>query len=124
MAPTQVTWRGDGIDTGRNVLAGADYLYDAAGGHTGFRFPPESSVSSINNLLVRRQSRTMERRLPTGTEPERGLLGAPRWHSWFSPGGAVPFWRANGSAKAVTCDDDGVAPCQKLVTEPGGLAGL
>jgi hypothetical protein len=38
MAPSCVEWRlGKGINTGRNVLAGADYLYDAAGGHIGFR---------------------------------------------------------------------------------------
>jgi hypothetical protein len=40
MAPTQVTWRvGNGINTGRNVLAGADYLFDAAAGRVGFRAP-------------------------------------------------------------------------------------
>jgi hypothetical protein len=38
MAPSQVTWIGGaGINTGINVLAGADYLYDAAGGRIGFR---------------------------------------------------------------------------------------
>jgi hypothetical protein len=38
MAPSQVEWRvGHGINTGRNVLAGADYLYDAALGRIGFR---------------------------------------------------------------------------------------
>jgi hypothetical protein len=43
MAPAQVEWRiGDGINTGRNVLAGADYLFDAAGGNIGFRVPPQS----------------------------------------------------------------------------------
>ena len=41
MAPPQVEWRiGNGINTGINVLAGADYLYDAAGGRVGFRSPP------------------------------------------------------------------------------------
>jgi hypothetical protein len=41
MAPSQVVWRnGNAINTGRNVLAGADYLYDAAVGRVGFRFPP------------------------------------------------------------------------------------
>jgi hypothetical protein len=41
MAPSQVGWRvGNGINTGINVLAGADYLYDAAGGRIGFRVPP------------------------------------------------------------------------------------
>jgi hypothetical protein len=41
MAPRQVTWRaGSGINTGRNVLAGADYLYDATAGRVGFRSPP------------------------------------------------------------------------------------
>jgi hypothetical protein len=40
MAPSWVEWRdGNGINTGRNVLAGADYLYDAAGGRVGFRVP-------------------------------------------------------------------------------------
>jgi hypothetical protein len=40
MAPTQVEWRiGNGINTGINVLAGADYLYDATGGRIGFRAP-------------------------------------------------------------------------------------
>jgi hypothetical protein len=40
MAPTQVEWRiGNGINTGRMVLAGADYLYDAAAGNIGFRIP-------------------------------------------------------------------------------------
>jgi hypothetical protein len=38
MAPTQVKWRdGHGINTGAKVLAGADYLYDAAAGRIGFR---------------------------------------------------------------------------------------
>jgi hypothetical protein len=38
MAPAWVEWRlGHGINTGRNVLAGADYLYDAAAGRIGFR---------------------------------------------------------------------------------------
>jgi hypothetical protein len=42
MAPSQVEWRaGNGINTGRNVLAGADYLYDAALGRIGFRVPPK-----------------------------------------------------------------------------------
>jgi hypothetical protein len=41
MAPSQVEWRvGYGINTGRNVLASADYLYDVAGGRIGFRVPP------------------------------------------------------------------------------------
>jgi hypothetical protein len=38
MAPSHVEWRvGHGINTGRNVLAGADYLYDAEAGRVGFR---------------------------------------------------------------------------------------
>ena len=38
MAPSHVEWRvGKGINTGRNVLAGADYLYDATLGRIGFR---------------------------------------------------------------------------------------
>jgi hypothetical protein len=38
MAPSKVEWRhGNGINTGRNVLAGADYLYDATAGRIGFR---------------------------------------------------------------------------------------
>lgn len=42
MAPLEVERRdGDGINTGRNVLAGADYLYDAAKGRIGFRTPPK-----------------------------------------------------------------------------------
>jgi hypothetical protein len=42
MAPSWVEWRdGNGINTGRNVLAGADYLYDAVGGRIGFRVAPE-----------------------------------------------------------------------------------
>jgi hypothetical protein len=41
MEPSQVEWRdGTGINTGRNVLAGADYLYDEAQGRIGFRVPP------------------------------------------------------------------------------------
>jgi hypothetical protein len=41
MAPSEVEWRvGHGINTGRNVLAGADYLYDAMAGRVGFRVPP------------------------------------------------------------------------------------
>ena len=40
MAPTAVKWRvGNGINTGRNVLAGADCLYDAKMGVIGFRVP-------------------------------------------------------------------------------------
>ncbi len=38
MAPSHTEWRvGRGVNTGRNVLAGADYLYDATAGHIGFR---------------------------------------------------------------------------------------
>ena len=38
IAPAQVEWRnGHGINTGRSVLAGFDYLYDAVGGRIGFR---------------------------------------------------------------------------------------
>jgi hypothetical protein len=41
-APSEVEWRdGNGINTGRSVLAGADYLYDAAKGRIGFRTPPK-----------------------------------------------------------------------------------
>jgi hypothetical protein len=42
MAPAYVEWRavGNGINTGIHVLAGADYLYDAAAGRIGFRVPP------------------------------------------------------------------------------------
>jgi hypothetical protein len=37
---SQVAWRiANGINTGRNVLAGADYLYDATAGRIGFRVP-------------------------------------------------------------------------------------
>ncbi len=40
MAPAHVQWRvGHGINTGRNVLAGADYLYDEEAGRVGFRVP-------------------------------------------------------------------------------------
>ena len=38
MAPTTVEWRdGHGINTGRNVLSGKDYLFDATIGQIGFR---------------------------------------------------------------------------------------
>jgi len=38
MAPSHLEWRfGHGINTGRRVLAGADYLYDATAGRIGFR---------------------------------------------------------------------------------------
>jgi hypothetical protein len=41
MAPSEVDWRvGHGINMGRNVLAGAEYLYDATAGRVGFRVPP------------------------------------------------------------------------------------
>jgi hypothetical protein len=41
MAPSRVAWRvGYGINTGINVLAGADYLYDATEGRVGFRVLP------------------------------------------------------------------------------------
>jgi hypothetical protein len=41
IAPPFVEWRnGKGINTGRNLLAGADYLYDAAAGLVGIRVPP------------------------------------------------------------------------------------
>jgi hypothetical protein len=41
MAPSEVELRvGHGINTGRNVLAGASYLYDAMAGRVGFRVPP------------------------------------------------------------------------------------
>lgn len=41
MAPSQVAWRvGHGINTGINVLAGTDYLYDATEGRVGFRLLP------------------------------------------------------------------------------------
>jgi hypothetical protein len=37
-APSAVEWRdGKGINTGRHILASADYLYDAARGMIGFR---------------------------------------------------------------------------------------
>ena len=37
MAPSEVEWRvGNGINTGRKVLAGANYLYDAGTGRIGF----------------------------------------------------------------------------------------
>jgi hypothetical protein len=40
MALSAVEWRdGNGVNTGRNVLAGADYLYEAAQGSIGFRVP-------------------------------------------------------------------------------------
>jgi hypothetical protein len=39
-APSAVEWRnGTGINTGRHILATADYLYDAARGMIGFRSP-------------------------------------------------------------------------------------
>ena len=42
-APSAVEWRnGTGINTGRHVLASADYLYDAARGMIGFRSPATS----------------------------------------------------------------------------------
>jgi hypothetical protein len=49
MAPSQVEWRiGNGINTGRNVLAGADYLFDAtadASGSECFRHKLNPSIS-------------------------------------------------------------------------------
>jgi hypothetical protein len=40
MAPSAVEWReGRGINTGRDLLVGIDYLYDAASGNVGFRMP-------------------------------------------------------------------------------------
>jgi hypothetical protein len=40
MAPSAVEWRdGNGINTGRHILVGVDYLYDAAHGLIGFRSP-------------------------------------------------------------------------------------
>jgi hypothetical protein len=44
MAPSQVTWRDSkriGTNTGRGVLAGVDYLYDATAGRIGFRAHPK-----------------------------------------------------------------------------------
>jgi hypothetical protein len=42
-APSAVEWRnGTGINTGRHILASADYLYDAARGMIGFRSPATS----------------------------------------------------------------------------------
>jgi len=43
MAPSKIEWRiGKGsINTGRNVLATADYLYDAASGRIGFSLRTE-----------------------------------------------------------------------------------
>jgi hypothetical protein len=41
MAPSAVNWPdGLGINTDRDILAGADYLYDTASGMIGFRVPP------------------------------------------------------------------------------------
>jgi hypothetical protein len=38
MSPSEVVWNiGSGINTGANVLAGYDYLYDSDGGRIGFR---------------------------------------------------------------------------------------
>lgn len=46
MAPSSVQWRdGHGLNTGRNVLAGFDYLFDATGGRIGFR--PRAQVSKL-----------------------------------------------------------------------------
>jgi hypothetical protein len=45
MAPSAVEWRdGNGINTGRSVLAGADYLYGATAGRIGFRSPPRDGL--------------------------------------------------------------------------------
>ena len=42
-APSAVEWRdGKGINTGRGILASADYLYDATRGMIGFRSPSTS----------------------------------------------------------------------------------
>ncbi len=47
MAPSQVEWRvGSGIKTGRNVLTGADYLYDAEADRIGFRVPPAQAAQA------------------------------------------------------------------------------
>jgi hypothetical protein len=47
LAPAYVEWRiGRGINTGINVLAGADYLYDASAGRVGFRIPPANAIST------------------------------------------------------------------------------
>jgi hypothetical protein len=37
-----LSYNGAGLSHGRNVLAGADYLFDGAGGKIGFRVPPLS----------------------------------------------------------------------------------
>ncbi len=43
MAPPAVEWRtGRGLNTGRAILAGADYLYDADSGFVGFRLRPRT----------------------------------------------------------------------------------
>lgn len=48
MAPSSVKWRnGRGINTGRNVLAGADYLFDGAAGRVGFRVPPAERCPNL-----------------------------------------------------------------------------
>jgi hypothetical protein len=49
MAPPFVEWRsGNGINTGRHPLAGADYLYDAVAGLVGIRMPPLGSLSKAS----------------------------------------------------------------------------
>jgi hypothetical protein len=49
MAPPFVEWRnGNGINTGRNILAGADYLYDAAVGLVGIRVLAVGSLSAAS----------------------------------------------------------------------------
>jgi len=48
MAPVLVEWRsGHGINTGRHVMAGADYLFDAALGRVGFRMRSQAARGAL-----------------------------------------------------------------------------
>jgi subtilisin family serine protease len=45
MSPSEVVWKaGNSINTGANVLNGADYLFDYAHGQIGFRIPPAETM--------------------------------------------------------------------------------
>ena len=51
MAPASVEWKiGNGINTGMNVLAGYDYLYDLGSGEN--RIPPDSQVNGVEDVFL------------------------------------------------------------------------
>jgi hypothetical protein len=91
MAPSHVEWRdGSGSNTGRNVVAGAAYLYDPPGGASGSGFRPRLNRYPRRYLAA---GRTDLRQLPM-TSPHCAASTRP----WFGV-----CWRSAGSILPREC---------------------